>query len=441
MLLMNDVELGGIQRMASGREVETCAIGFVSRISNDQGDLRFVVSSLAEVPLHAYLARTNISATLAADFCLNLFNEARSRGAGIILMHTHIGGDAPLNFSSVDDNGEVALAAYFARLGACNFSAVVTTDGVIARMLGTTDLVPVVVLGGKRRSTKQIEAGMLAVHDRQIRAFGTAGQGVLQELKIAIVGLGGTGSVVTQQLAHLGVRKFILIDPDNVEETNLNRLIGASAASVGAQKTQVAAEMIKRISPDAECEVINGDVVDDFVSRQILMADFIFSCTDSLASRAVLNQIAYQYLIPCIDMGVAIGTADGQVSYISGRVQLLSPSLGCLACGDLLDAEKIRIEMMSEEARRRDQYIVGASEPQPSVISINSTVSSLAVSMFLSVVTEIPGESRLQNVDGIRGTVRPAVATINGDCLVCSGKGALGRGDGWELPVRRKGRA
>lgn len=438
MLLVNAVELEEIQKMASERQVETCAVGFVSRISNDQGKLRFVVSSLAEVPADAYTDRTATRATLTADFCLSVFNEARVRGAGVILMHTHPGEDAPLDFSSVDNCGENALAPYFNRLAVSNFSAVVTAEGVIVRVLGTSERVELIAQGVKRRSTEQLEAKVQSTHDRQIRAFGSSGQAILQDLTIAIVGLGGTGSVVAQQLAHLGVRKFILIDSDNVEESNLNRLIGASAASVGLPKPNVAADAVKRIAPDADCQTIHGDVVDHAVARQLTTADFLFSCTDSLASRAVLNQIAYQYLIPCIDMGVAIGTAGGQVSYISGRVQLLSAGLGCLACGDLLDAEKIRVEMMSEEARKRDQYIVGVSEPQPSVVSLNSTVSSLAVSMFLSVVTEMPGESRLQNVDGIRGTTRPAIAARNSTCIVCSNGGALGRGDGWELPVRRR---
>ena len=49
----------------------------------------------------------------------------------------------------------------------------------------------------------------------------------LQMLRVGVVGLGGTGSAVAQQLAHLGVTKYTLIDRDDIDVTNLNRLIGA----------------------------------------------------------------------------------------------------------------------------------------------------------------------------------------------------------------------
>src|SRR5438132_32011 len=72
------------------------------------------------------------------------------------------------------------------------------------------------------RSTKRF--------DRQVRAPGPTGQARLRALRVAIVGLGGTGSQVVQQLAHLGVRSFVLIEDDRVEESNLPRLAGATWA-------------------------------------------------------------------------------------------------------------------------------------------------------------------------------------------------------------------
>ena len=90
--------------------------------------------------------------------------------------------------------------------------------------------------------------------DRQVRALGSAGQKYLESLTVAIVGLGGTGSIAAEQLAHLGVRKFILVDPDRIEMTNLNRVVGARVSDVGRFKTDVAADMIARITSDAVCK-------------------------------------------------------------------------------------------------------------------------------------------------------------------------------------------
>ncbi len=135
-------------------------------------------------------------------------------------------------------------------------------------------------------------------------------------------------------------------------------------------------------------------------------------------------------------MGVSITAVDGVVRYITGRTQMLSPGIACLTCAELLDGAAVRRDLMSEEQLNADPYFIGLGEPQPAVISINSTVASLAVSMFLSAVAKIPGKARFQIYDGIGGTVRSAVVRANPVCVVCSPNGSLGKGDEWPLPVR-----
>ena len=76
--------------------------------------------------------------------------------------------------------------------------------------------------------------------DRQVRAFGEPGQRLLRRLHFAVIGAGGTGSLVCQQLAHLGASCITVVDPDLVEETNLNRLVGSIPSDVGRPKVEVA---------------------------------------------------------------------------------------------------------------------------------------------------------------------------------------------------------
>ena len=128
------------------------------------------------------------------------------------------------------------------------------------------------------------------------------------------------------------------------------------------------------------------------MAEEIADTDFVFCCTDSHGSRAVLNQTAYQYLVPAIDMGVAIITQKGQITDIAGRSQMLAPGLGCLMCGDLLNPEAIRVDLLTDFERAADPYIVGAHEPAPAVISVNATISSISVTMFLAAVTGIPSQ-------------------------------------------------
>lgn len=92
---------------------------------------------------------------------------------------------------------------------------------------------------------------------------------------------------------------------------------------------------------------------------------------------------------------------------------------------------------MTPEQRTMDPYFRGgAGEAQPAVISLNSTITSLATSMFLGAVTLAPFTTRFQLYDGIVGTVRPVVASSEARCIVCSPAGALARAGSWQLPTR-----
>ncbi|MBR1232080.1 ThiF family adenylyltransferase [Bradyrhizobium sp. AUGA SZCCT0182] len=105
-----------------------------------------------------------------------------------------------------------------------------------------------------------------------------AGQHAICLLKVGLIGLGGTGPVLVQQLARLGVRDYVLIDPDAVETTNLNRLAGVGAADVGAAKIDVAEREIRACSPTAPGRGLRADVVDQNTAAELTGVDFIFLC-------------------------------------------------------------------------------------------------------------------------------------------------------------------
>src|SRR3990172_1864785 len=90
-------------------------------------------------------------------------------------------------------------------------------------------------------------------YHRQELLFGREGQAKLEACKVGIVGLGGLGSHVAQQLAYLGVLSYVLADKDRVSESNLNRLVGAcdEDANICRLKVDVADELIRTVLPTA----------------------------------------------------------------------------------------------------------------------------------------------------------------------------------------------
>ncbi len=414
---------------------ETCAI-LTANWDHD----RLIVVERHIAPEHAYSQRGSIEAQLKPEFLVPIVKSARDAGQSVIFCHTHPTDRKTPSFSAIDDSGEEHLQAFLsARIPNNPHAAMVLSPGgVAARVLGGGPPMEVREVGPHMRSLTEphLPASDRGRFDRQVRVFGAAGQAILRTTKVAIVGCGGTGSIVAQQLAYLGVSNFLLIDPDSVELSNLNRVVGATLQDVGRSKVEVAGDMIRTITPDASVRSLQADIRDETTARGLTEVDAIFSCTDTHASRAIINQIAYQYVIPAFDVGVSIQAKDGRVVRVTGRAQMLAPGLGCLVCGEMLDWTDVRRGLQTEVERAADHYIVGDVEPQPAVISLNSTMSSLTVTMFLAAFTGVPSEARLLFYDAIDGRVRPAHIQPAPTCVVCSQSGALAQAAKWPLPTR-----
>jgi hypothetical protein len=270
--------------------------------------------------------------------------------------------------------------------------------------------------------------------DRQIRAFGDEGQRFILRTKIGIVGLGSTGSPCAEQIVRLGVRDIVLIDPDKFEPSNITRMYGSFAyrdkvrwpfRGKTAKKVDIIGAHLRRINPNIKIQIIPRSVVLSEAAEKLIDRDIIFLCTDDHWGRSIVNQIAYQYFIPTINVGMRIAAKekDGKISEAFGVVDVLRPDLPCLWCRQYLRPERIATESMPRSARQsreREGYVEDIYTPAPSVISITTALSGLAVTLFLQLVTDFLGPNgdiaRL-NYFVMDGNVRRGRATILNECV------------------------
>jgi molybdopterin-synthase adenylyltransferase len=433
---MNEIVIGGptlAGLVASLRsEVER---GAALYLNHDPISDRYLVAEVVIAESDDCIAASAAEITFAPQFLTRVTRHARQTKRCFALLHTHPSGFP--DFSVTDDTAEADLAGFLIGRseGRPCFSMVLCDGHLIARRFGEAARVAVrevglkVVLHGGPAGGRGEQR-----YDRQVRAFGEDGQAILRGLDVAIVGLGGTGSLVAQQLAYLGIRRFVLVDGDTVEDTNLNRVVGANMASVGSRKIDVAAKMIWHINDQVTVRSHAGSVISTEAVDLLRTVDCIFICTDSHSSRAFLSAFAYQYLIPSFDIGVSINAHAGKVEAVTGRTQMLAPGLPCLWCSNALSAARIREEFMTPEERAADPYFNEGGARQPAVISINSTMVSLAVTMFLGAFTEVPVRARWQSYDALTGTVRLLSTSIAPDCTSCGPDGLTGKGPRQGLP-------
>jgi molybdopterin-synthase adenylyltransferase len=421
-------------------KLESAAILLARPVVRGRGgrDSRLLILECHVAGSEDYAERSETSVTLRSEFCLPLEKRAKLEGLSLVYCHTHIHVGVP-RFSIIDDRAEADLLTYLAsrEIRQPHAALLCSEDASIARSLGTNEAAQVREVGPNLTLEWAPDFSSTPEHDRQVLAFGETGQAKLSSLKVAVVGLGGTGSLVVQQLAHLGAHRFVLVDDDIIEQSNLNRLVGAIPADVGSEsKVEVASRVIRTLRQGAEIEAVVSDVTAPGVWRSVADADFVFSCTDTHASRHLLSQLAYQYRIPVIDMGVSITHQPNRLQ-LAGHVKMLAPGLPCLWCANHLDPQRVREELMSEGQRSADPYFQGGGGvEQPSVISLNSTVASLAVTMFLAAVAGVPAEPRYLTYDGNRGRVHALADRANEECPFCGPHSSAGMGDTYPLPER-----
>jgi molybdopterin/thiamine biosynthesis adenylyltransferase len=226
-----------------------------------------------------------------------------------------------------------------------------------------------------------------AMFDRNVRAFGSFIQQALGDLQIGVVGSGGTGSAVAEQLVRLGVRKLLLVDADRLSESNVTRVYGSTPADVGRFKAEVLRDHLTAIAPDLRCEAVNGMITLEPVARRLGACDVVFGCTDDNAGRLVLSRLATYLLTPVIDVGVLLSSDDdGTLTGIDGRVTILSHGSACLVCRDRIDLARAGAEMLTPTERNRladEGYAPALGGTEPAVVAFTTAVAAAAVGELL----------------------------------------------------------
>lgn len=273
-------------------------------------------------------------------------------------------------------------------------------------------------------------------YSRQISFFGEDGQQKLSSLKVAIVGIGGLGTHVLQQLAYLGVKHFTLIDHELVEETNLNRYVGAKFSDVGEQKVEVATRIILDINPDATISKIAEPLQTKQAIDSLIESDCIFGCLDNDGARLILNELCRAYMKPYFDMATEI-YPEGTDTY-GGRVTSVLDGNGCLVCHGRLDLNEASEDLQGDEEKEDKKDIYGIEKNKlggtgPSVVSINGIIASLGVTEFLAWATELREPNKILFYKGKRGIVTKSTDEPSPDCYYCSGM----RGKGEEIDMYR----
>ena len=389
-----------------GHDVEKAAY-MTCGISRTEEETRLLVRSVTPVETADIISESPTHISIRARSYLAALKNAHVREEAFVFVHSH-----PRGFpehSPQDDVEEEALfrtAHVRVRGVPVHASIIFSKPGAVTGRVwlpngSTAPLARVRVIGNRFRFFDAEASSEVAQWtDRQVRALGHEIQSLLGRLTVGVVGVGGTGSAVFEQLVRLGVGRIIVTDPDTFDPTNVNRVYGSRLADAGRRKVEVTTRLAEGIGVGTRVDAVHGSLTSESVARAFRECDVLFGCTDDQWGRSILTRFALRYLIPVFDMGVAIDAPEQVISTIQGRVTTLLPGRACLFCRDRISAERVTAESVASidpdraAQLRREGYAPDLDDPAPAVIPFTSAVAAAAITEFLHRLTGCLGADR-----------------------------------------------
>lgn len=413
---------------------------------------------------------------LSGDFIARISDYCYRERLGYLAVHCHSGRNA-VAFSELDLASH--RRGYPALLDITNggpVGALVFAENAVAGEIWTRDgvfpLNGLTVVGANHRrlyqSPQLAPTAVQEMFHRQSLIFTAAGQSILRNATVGIIGLGGVGSLVSEWLSHLGVGHIIAIDFDRIEPPNRSRVVGSTrwdarevlrgshwtwvrrlAERSAVYKVEVAKRVARRANPEIVYDIIVGNVVNGAVASRLKMADFLFLCADSAQSRLMFNALVHQYLIPGVQIGskVPVDHRSGEVGgiFVASRPVVPHSGGGCLWCNGLISATRLQEEALSQVEHERQRYVDDPQVHAPSVITLNALAAGQAVNDFTMGFLGLQEHGEpgyLMHYVRERRWI-PTSCQFDTRCLHCgrTSPSVYGRGDGAESPSRQTSRS
>lgn len=135
----------------------------------------------------------------------------------------------------------------------------------------------------------------------------------IENIKVIIVGLGGIGGHVTNNLIRLGLKHVLLVDYDSFDESNLNRQLFSNTKCIGKKKTEILENEIRKISP--ECQIQTFELrIQEIPQNALTEYDYIIDAVDDPNTKVYLSELATALDIPILHG--ACGGWYGQIGWM-----------------------------------------------------------------------------------------------------------------------------
>ncbi len=122
----------------------------------------------------------------------------------------------------------------------------------------------------------------------------------LRNVRVLVIGVGGVGGYAVEALARSGIGSLVLVDPDVVEESNVNRQLVALSSTIGQKKVDVLKSRVQDIGLDTNVDVFYDYVTEENIDFYLNDVDFIVDACDSAMTKLAIMKKSLEGSIPLI---------------------------------------------------------------------------------------------------------------------------------------------
>lgn len=234
-------------------------------------------------------------------------------------------------------------------------------------------------------------------------------------IRALVVGAGAIGNEVLKNLALLGVRNFTIVDLDRIEVHNLTRSVLFRESDVGRSKSEVAAERVRDLLPEAATSVLEGPLEATINPSRVKQHDIVFSCLDNFEARLALDEMCQLARVDLVS-----GAIDARFATVESYPYQADLQCGCYSCNLPSGAFQRIAQRYSCGWLRR----VGLVERKvPTTIITSSLVASMMISWGLRLSQSQDGRpptSRRLLTDTFTGLGSASDLLRNDACPSCT---------------------
>lgn len=325
-------------------------------------------------PRPGELDRQTALTTFHADYSRRAFHAgANEEGLGIGVAHSHPVG-CPVRPSALDDDMDSYFAEELSSFSGgrpycslifergekgLSFSGRIYDRGC---WISVESLASVGTFVSRWRSQlvpARLHALDAGAESPTARLQAVMGSGSEQRLRNAIVGVAGnsgTGSPAVETLARARLGEFVVVDPQRLSPSNLERMHGSEWRHLELRempfKAGLMREMIRSVNPEASVAALLGNLLHPNVVDELVRCDFVLGCTDTVHGRVALDELARHHLVPAIDVGVRMDGKGGKLSEQLVNISAYRAGLPCAFCRGNVNVYEMNYELMSDAERR-----------------------------------------------------------------------------------------